>query len=140
MTSQLLFAGGVADSANDTNPSVTNGTVSAGFFAGSVSTGLTAAGTNVGTALQLTSAINYVSTAASGTGVVLPTVNSVGVGAMILVVNAGANAIKVYGGASDTIDGSAAGTGVTLTEPHRCLFFATAAATWISADMLAASA
>ncbi len=106
----------------------------------SVGNALTAIGTNVGTALQLAKQINNVTTAAGGTGVILPTVAAAGIGAVVIVNNAGANPIQVYGAASDTIDGVAAATGVPLTNAKRCMYIAVAAATWISAQLGVVSA
>ncbi len=103
----------------------------------SVGAALTAVGTNRGTALQLAKQINRVTTAASGTGVILP----VGVvGMRIAVFNDGVNAIKVYASGSETIDGTAGSTGVTLTNALRCEYFFTVANTWISAQLGAVSA
>lgn len=124
-----------------------NGTVgattpAAGTFTYSrqgVSAGLTAVGTNRATSLALTSSINVVGTAASGTGVTLPSAATVGVGGTVIVFNDGANPIKVYGDGSDTIDGVAAATGVTLTNALRCEFYVTAAATFKSAKLGATS-
>lgn len=140
MTVNLLLAGGEADTgASDTSPTVTGSTLSAGFLASSVGNALVATGTNVGTALALTNQINNFATVASGTGAVLPTVASVGVGVIVIVNNAGADTLKVYGGASDTIDGVAAATGVSLATTHRCMFISVAPATYISALMGATS-
>lgn len=117
--------------------SVTGNATVAGYNLRSVGAGLTAVGTNRGTALQLAKEVNYVGTAASGTGVILP----VGVvGMRISVFNAGANAIKVYASGSETIDGTAGSTGVTLTNALRCDYFFTAANTWVSAQLGAVSA
>lgn len=102
---------------------------------GSVAAGLTAAGTTRANALALTAATNVVGTAASGTGVILPSAATVGVGGSVIVFNDGANAIKVYGAGSDTVDGVAAATGVTLTNALRCEYFVTAAATYKSAQL-----
>ena len=66
------------------------------------------------------------------TGVILP----VGVvGMRIRLFNAGANAIKVYATASETIDGTAGATGVTLTNAKRADFEFVAANTWISSQL-----
>ncbi len=56
-------------------------------------TGLTAAGTTQATGLVLTRDINVVTTAATGTGVVLP---NFGIGAEVLVINQGANPLTIY--------------------------------------------
>lgn len=89
---------------------------------------LVAAGTNAATALALTAHVNHVATAALGTGVVLPTMvaNDVRV-----VINDGANPIKVYASAG-TVDGVAAATGVTLTNAKRAIFFCVAAGVIVS--------
>jgi hypothetical protein len=114
--------------------------VSTTYVDKSVGNALTAVGTNVGTALQLAKQINNVTTAGSGTGVILPTVAAAGIGGVVTVFNNGANDIKVYGAGSDTIDGVAAATGVIMTKAKSAEFFAVAAATWISAQLGAVSA
>lgn len=91
--------------------------------------GLTAAGTTRADALALTASINRVGTAAASTGVILPAAK---VNQPILVINDGANAIKVYGAGSDTIDGVAATTGVTLTNAKRAWFIPTASGAYVS--------
>ncbi len=113
-------------------------TITAGtYFLRSVGGALTAVGTNRATALQLAKEVNNVTTAGSGTGVILP----VGViGMRITVFNAGANAIQVYATASETIDTVAGSTGVPLTNTKRADFFFTAANTWISAQLGVVSA
>lgn len=97
-----------------------------------VGNALTAAGTNQGTGLQLAKAINNVTTAGSGTGVILPAAQ---VGMTITLYNAGINPIKVYGNGSDTIDTVAGATGVTLTNAKRCMYQCVAAATWVSSQL-----
>ena len=98
----------------------------------SVDNALTAVGTNRADALQLAKQVNRVTTAASGTGVILP----VGViGMVITVYNDGANAINVYASASETVDTVAGVTGVTLTNALRCQYTFVAANTWISAQL-----
>lgn len=89
----------------------------------------TAAGTTRTDALQLSGDFKRLSTVASGTGVILPT----GViGMAITIVNSGANPVKVYANGSETIDGTAGSTGVTLTNGNRCLYWFSAANTWHS--------
>lgn len=100
-------------------------------------TSLTAVGTNRATSLALTADANNVTTALSGTGVTLPAAT---VGRRVRIYNNGANAIKVYGAGSDTIDTVAAATGVTLTNALRCEYECVAAATWVSAQLGAVSA
>lgn len=108
-----------------------------GYGAVSVATGLSSAGTDRATALVLSKEINNITTAAASTGVVLP---AGVVGQKITVFNSGANAIKVYGNGSDTIDGTAGSTGVTLTNAKRCAYICVAANTIISAQLGVASA
>lgn len=103
-----------------------------GFIQRSVATGLTATGTNQATGLALTKALNVVSTAAASTGVVLPSAATVGVGGEVLVYNDGASTIKVYGAGTDTIDGTAGATGVSLTNANRCRYIVTASGAWKS--------
>lgn len=111
-----------------------------GFIDHSTATGLTAVGTNRATALQLSKELNNVTTAASGTGVILPDIGTAGVGAIVRIFNNGANPIKVYGVGSQTIDGTAGATGVTLTNALRCQYYAFSATVWLSAQMGVASA
>lgn len=102
------------------------------------SNALTAAGTNQATALVLPSNINRFTTVASGTGVVLPAATKPG--QILYIYNAGANVLKVYGNGSDTIDGVAGATGVSLTNALRCMYTCTAATVWISAQLGVVSA
>lgn len=99
------------------------------------SNGLTAVGTTRATGLQLTSRINNITTAASGTGVVLP----LGIpGTRVTLFNNGAQTVQVYGSGSDTIDGVAAATGVPLTAgatAGRCEYVCVAAGVILSAKM-----
>lgn len=113
------------------------GTISAKYHLASVGDALTAAGTTRTDALQLAATTNNITTAAAGTGVILP-VGSVGMA--IVVFNAGANLVQVYASASETIDGTAGSTGVALTNAKRCIYYFTVANTWISAQLGAVSA
>jgi hypothetical protein len=107
------------------------------YLLSSVGNALTAAGSTRADALALTKTVNNVTTAASGTGVILP---ASAAGNIVTVFNAGANAIKVYGAGSDTIDGTAGATGVTLTNAKRAMFFCVAANTYVSAQLEVPSA
>ncbi len=113
------------------------GDLTVNSLAVSVGDALTSTGTTCADALVLTKAVNIVSTADSGTGVVLP---AGVVGQIITIENAGANPIKVYGNGSDTIDGVAGDIGVTLTNAKRCLYICSATNTYISAQLGAISA
>ena len=95
-------------------------------IAGTASTGLTAAGTNAATALQLAVSYNVVGTTASSTGVkLLKTEN----GACMVVVNDGANSLTVYPPTGSTIDGSAS---VSIATTKRRIFWGTSDTTWVS--------
>lgn len=123
-----------------TTPSTVKGTTitATGLVTlGSVGDALTAAGTTNADALVLTHQTNHVTTAGLGTGVVLP---AAVVGQPIIVFNDGANPIKVYGHGTDTVDGAAAATGVTLTNAKRAIYLPTAAGAYISAQLGAVSA
>lgn len=109
------------------------------FIGESSAVALTAAGTTRADALALTAATNVLGTVASGTGVVLPAASSVPIGTVIYVYNDGANVAKVYAAGSDTIDGTAGATGVSLTNALRCQYQVTVAATWKSAKLGATS-
>ena len=113
---------------------------SSAYIQRSVGNALTAAGTTRADALALTKAVNRITTAAASTGVTLPSAATVGIGGIVYIYNDGANAIKVYGAGSDTIDGTAGSTGVTLTNAKRCVYICVAANTWISAQLGVVSA
>jgi hypothetical protein len=116
---------------------VTGNMTTSAYHLHSVDNALTAVGTNRATALQLAKERNIVSSAAAGTGVVLP----VGViGMEVMVFNNGANLIQVYASASETIDGTAGSTGVALTNALRAVYVFNAANTWVSAQLGAVSA
>ena len=72
---------------------------------------LTAAGTNLATALVLSESFNVVTTAAASTGVALPVME---VGDKVTVVNLGANALLVYPPATDSIQTGAAGVAFSI--------------------------
>lgn len=111
-----------------------------GYWTQTVANALTAVGTNRANSLALTASINNITSAAASTGVTLPNAALVGIGGTVYIYNAGANAIKVYGAGSDTIDTIAAATGVTLTNAKRCQYTVVAAATWVSAQLGVVSA
>ena len=90
-----------------------NQTVTSTFGTQAAQDGLTALGTNRGTALTLVGTLFTVTTVASGTGVLLPSALQP---AVIYVWNLGANPLQVYGAGTDTINGTAATTGVTLNQ------------------------
>jgi hypothetical protein len=77
----------------------------------STSATISAAGTVQGDATALTSDYNIITTVASGAGVVLPTATT---GRRLIVVNKGANALKVYPASGAAIDALGANTALSL--------------------------
>lgn len=99
--------------------------------ASSVSAAVTAAGTNLATATALTSLINNVSTAASGTGVALSAITPIGV--PVIVRNGGANDLKVYTPvATDAINGGTGSITLTTLAKQVGIFYRVNATTWIA--------
>ncbi len=90
---------------------------------------LTAAGTGQTNGLPLTSSTNRLTTVSAGTGVNLPTSAP---GLIITLINNGANAVLVYPaqGASDTINGFAATTGVPMNVNSIAVFYCETAGAW----------
>ena len=95
-----------------------------------VTQGATATGTNQATAFVLTTIITNFTTAAASTGAVLPTATKVG--RKWIVYNNGANPIQIYGNGTDTIDGVAGATGVTLTNARAASFTCVQTGKWLS--------
>lgn len=98
---------------------------------------VTATGSSRTGAYAIVANITNVTTAAASTGVVLPA--AVKPGARRTIFNNGANAITVYANGTDTIDGTAGATGVTLTNGNRCQYIEVATGKWISALLGATS-
>ena len=93
-----------------------------------INSGLNATGTTRADALQLAAAVNNVS---GGTGgVILPAAASTTIGQWVRIY--AAPTIKVYANGSETIDGVAGTTGVTLTAARRCEFQQISATAWFS--------
>lgn len=100
---------------------------------------LTAAGTTISDALQLTAVVNNVTAAAAGTGVKLwDTLNTLS-GYFVYIRNGGANAVSVYPpNGSGTINGGGAGVGVSVAAGSHAIFYKVAANTWIGLESPAA--
>lgn len=88
---------------------------------------LTATGTNQGTALVVTAMQNRFTTVATSTGAILPIAVA---GMSVVIINAGANGLQVYGNGSDTINGIAGATGVTLAAGKTADYITTVAGAW----------
>ena len=97
---------------------------------GNVATALTAAGTTISDALDLTADTNVIGTCASGAGVQLP---SCEIGDSCEVYNGGANACTVYPDASGTqINGLVAGNGFLLATNTMCYCRKITATRWVA--------
>ncbi len=92
------------------------------------STGLTATGTTVADALQLTGGVNQIASCGSGAGVILPS----GTG-MAAVINNGVNACLVYPGTGKQINNATATTGTYSVATGKTAVFITAGALrWVA--------
>ena len=101
----------------------------AGAINGAIATGLTAAGTTISDALDLTADTNVLGTVASGTGVQLPATE---LGDSVEIYNGGANACTVYPDATDSqINGLVAGNGFLLATNTMCYCRKITATRWI---------
>ena len=95
--------------------------------------GLVLTGTTRADALPLTAQLNFVDASTpAGAGGILPLAIT---GNAITIYSGTANAIKVYASGTDTIDGIAGATGVTLGASHRCVYYCFHTGTWSSAQL-----
>ena len=130
-------------SAGDLEQDATNGgnvkmTKASTALAQAFSAAVTAAGTVLGDATDLTAVFNNVTTVGAGTGVQLWDAPQ---GSMILVRNAGANALAVYPhDGTGTINGGAGGASVSVATATLNLFFRTSATAWIGLEFAVAAA
>jgi hypothetical protein len=94
-----------------------------------VATALTAAGTDQSTALALSgnNSVQEVTTAASGTGVKLPTASST---SRVAVINRGANDLIVYPNTSGVINGQSANAGFTIPAGASAVFIGKDGTAW----------
>lgn len=103
---------------------------SAGGVTTLLETGITAAGTTIADAYDLTKALSVVTTTAAGTGVQL---DDAKVGAQREVKNLGANALLVYPEAAGTvINALAAGAGFSIAAGGSATFRRVSAALWVT--------
>ena len=91
---------------------------------------LTAAGTGQSDALQLTAAVNRVTTAAASTGVKLYATPAAG--DIQAIFNGGANAVTVYPQTSGLINQLAVNTGYILPTNTLCVNFAVSTTQWVA--------
>lgn len=98
----------------------------------SVTTGISAAGTTLGTATDLTTSINLVSTAAAGAGVALPTGYTTNDTVMVFNDNTG-NSFYVYPeSASVQINQMSVGAGILLPTNTSCMFVKASTTRWVA--------
>jgi hypothetical protein len=93
---------------------------------GDVANTLTAAGSTAADALSVDKVFNRVTTAALNTGIKIPNAEA---GALIVVINDGANPVKVYPQTGSTIDGSSS---ATVTNAKRTIFVGISPTAWYS--------
>lgn len=97
---------------------------------GGVQTGLTATGSSIADALQLTASNVQISTAAASTGVLLP--NGV-IGDEVLIYNAGANTVAVYPPtSSQSINSGSAGAAFSVATTKTARFKKITSTLWIA--------
>lgn len=95
---------------------------------GGVAPTVSAAGTTQGTATSISAGINFVSTAAANSGVILP---SCDVGDSLIVYNGGANQCIVYPDSGSSINGVATNSGTYLPIQTSIIFFRVTSTKWI---------
>jgi hypothetical protein len=95
----------------------------------STNPGVSAAGTTQGTGTALTNDYNVITTAASGTGVVLPTAT---VGRRIIIINKGLNALAVYPATSGFIDALSINASISIPVAGWMEFNASSTTQWYS--------
>lgn len=101
-------------------------------------TALTAAGTVITDALDLTSVFNHLTTVAASTGVQLW---DAPIGAQITVINGGANALLVYPhSGAGTINGGVAGASVSVATATYNIFVRVSSTNWIGREIASAAA
>lgn len=100
--------------------------------------GIAAAGTTRATATPVTAVLNQVDTAASGTGINLPLTTGPRTSpfSFCMVINNGANPLKVYGAqtGSDTINGVSGTTGITQVVGDAVLYVSAKPGAWFALD------
>jgi hypothetical protein len=98
--------------------------LTAGAVAGSLIDTMTATGSTQATALQLSADNNIVTTAAAGTGVILPFQANTTPGDSVTVTNLGANALLVYPVVGGAVQAGATNAGFSIPTLKSALFIA----------------
>jgi hypothetical protein len=129
-----LIAGNISANANiDANAITANYITSNSFVIKSVGTTITATGSTQGTATPLDKSVNVISSAATGTGVVLPTATA---GMSIYITNSSANTVKVYPASGASINTGATNASVDLSSNVTVQLIAPTATQWFSVSNL----
>lgn len=100
-----------------------------GTLNNSLTDDITAAGTNQGTATDLFSGVNNVTTVPSSTGVELPLATSTP-GMLCTVINSGANALLIYPAGTNTIDTNGASVAITIGAGFSWTGYADSSGNW----------
>jgi hypothetical protein len=100
---------------------------SGGFVAYGVTTGITAAGSNQGTATGLTRPINVVSSVSASTGVILPATVP---GMRIVIINTSGTAVNVYPASGGAINSLSTNAAYSLQAGGRLEFVAVTSTQW----------
>lgn len=90
--------------------------------------GIIAAGTTATDATVLSSAINYVATTASSTGVKLPSAN---IGDTVEVINGGAQTLSVYGQTGESFTNGAANAAFSVATLRSAIFYKVSTTLWM---------
>lgn len=129
-----IIAGNITANANVTANVVTaNYITSNSFVIKSVGTTITASGTTQADATPLTKSVNVISSASTGTGVVLPSATA---GMSIYITNSSANTVKVYPAVGASINTGSANASVDLSSNITVQLIAPTATQWFSVSNL----
>lgn len=102
--------------------------MSADSIQGGVNLTMTAAGTTQATATAINTSNVYVATAASGTGLILPSAQQ---GDWLVIYNGGANAVTVYPPVGAKINSLTTNGGASLGTNTACIYFCFSATQWV---------
>lgn len=102
----------------------------ANFITGDVASGLTAAGSNQGTALLLSADVNEITTTAASTGVRFPDATVCSPGDSIVVYNGGANSLSVYPATGESINAGATNAAFAVASGARTICYKVSATRW----------
>jgi hypothetical protein len=97
------------------------------FLTLGVDPNVTATGSTQGTAYQIVKALTYITTAASNTGVVLPSATA---GRYFAFTNDGLNAVNIYPASGQSFKGESTNAAISLSEGGFAAFYALNSTTW----------